>query len=105
MTGAWRLTTFGKTGASRFKKLISTSKQCHPETCPSAGEGPSLKHKKFSFYKYFPLYIREDRCIAFNYVQEDRCMVFKKQCHPETCPSAGEGPSEGESPSAGEGNR
>jgi len=22
-------------------------------------------------------------------------MAFKKQCHPETCPSAGEGPSEG----------
>jgi hypothetical protein len=29
------------TGAQRSKKLISMLKPCHPETCPSAGEGPS----------------------------------------------------------------
>jgi hypothetical protein len=29
--------------ALRFKNIISMLKRCHPESCPSAGEGPSLK--------------------------------------------------------------
>jgi hypothetical protein len=116
MTGAWRLKSnvipkpalqqvreLRFTQKISFKKFplyirddrcMAFKKQCHPETCPSAGEGPSegvalqqvreLRFTQKISFKKFPLYVRDDRCMA-----------FKKPCHPETCPSAGEGPSEG----------
>jgi hypothetical protein len=46
MTGAWRL-----------KKTISMLKPCHPEICPSAGEGPFMKSKSNFFSKIISLLI------------------------------------------------
>ena len=63
---------------------------CHPEPCPSAGEGPSLNHKQISLQKTkFPHCVRDDRCIAPKKINSR----FSPTCHPETCLSAGEGPS------------
>jgi hypothetical protein len=63
MTGAWRLKN-------------------HVIPKPALLQVRELRFTQKISFKKFPLYVRDDRCMA-----------FKKGCHPETCLSAGEGPS------------